>query len=709
MQIKRPGQYIYTYDYELNEDWLRTPDNTVSAADIWADEKDELSFYAERANEYLKCEAVEQEVVNTADTIHGKLNSENDMSSKVVFTLLSDTHYVRNGIWECTAATIEAVNKRLWDEYRIKPDGIIHLGDFTDGILSGDICRKYSRRTIDRMINWGASVYPVMGNHDANYFRQNPEIMSEEEQYNLYLRDIISDDTNISLSAACKLCYKVYLEEKNLTLFVLSAYDNSELNRYGFSSEQLKWVKSELEAISGEHSNTSKILILSHDAPLTELDFWAKEIRNGSELCNILDEWNSQNENRIVGFLHGHTHADYICDKRSFPIISIGCSKLEYFEAKKPAGAIAYARYENEITQELWDTLIIDTQTGNLEFIRFGAGQDRSVRGRNGNKMSDTFIDKKPLVWAHRGASGYAPENTLCSFELAAKMGAAGVELDVQYTKDRQIVVIHDEKIDRVSSGKGLVVDHTLEQLKRYNFNNTHPEFPYCEIPTFEEVLKLLEPTGLTINVELKTGINFYPGIEKDTIELVEKYGMKDRVIYSSFNHESVMRVKEICPEAQCGFLYSDGIASIPDYAATNGVEAIHPSVNNMKYPGLVEGCRKKGLKIHVWTANKDDVIEQMRQYGVDATITNFPDVALKIYGAPKPDFDYETWKKETIAAQKMLLKEKGKSNKDLSKNANAGIKKKVLHAAGTTYAVVRKPFVALDKKVQKMSKASKQ
>ena len=116
---------------------------------------------------------------------------------------------------------------------------------------------------------------------------------------------------------------------------------------------------------------------------------------------------------------------------------------------------------------------------------------------------------KTPLVWAHRGASGYAPENTIPAFELAAEMGADGVELDVQFTKDGQIVVCHDETIDRTSNGCGWVKDHTLEELLALSFDNGNKAYEGAQIPTMQEVFDALRPTNLTINIELKTGIIF--------------------------------------------------------------------------------------------------------------------------------------------------------------------------------------------------------
>lgn len=105
-------------------------------------------------------------------------------------------------------------------------------------------------------------------------------------------------------------------------------------------------------------------------------------------------------------------------------------------------------------------------------------------------------------IFAHRGASAYAPENTLEAFQLAVDQGAHGVELDVHLCRSGEIVVAHDETVDRVSDGTGRILDMTLQELKALHFNKTHPEFPDARIPTLEEVFQLLAPTGLEINIE---------------------------------------------------------------------------------------------------------------------------------------------------------------------------------------------------------------
>lgn len=239
----------------------------------------------------------------------------------------------------------------------------------------------------------------------------------------------------------------------------------------------------------------------------------------------------------------------------------------------------------------------------------------------------------KPLVWAHRGASGYAPENTLAAFQKAVDLGADGVELDIQLTKDDQIVVIHDETIDRTSDGKGWVKDYTLEELRAFNYNRTKPEYKHADIPTMREVFELLKPTGLFINIEIKTGVVFYEKIEEKILALTKEMGMEDRVCYSSFNHYTVTHIHELKPDAEVGFLYADGPIDMPSYGVKHGVNALHPALYNLQYDGFVKECKEKGLKLNVWTVNERPYMEMCCQYGVDAIITNYPDIAKEVVG----------------------------------------------------------------------------
>lgn len=237
----------------------------------------------------------------------------------------------------------------------------------------------------------------------------------------------------------------------------------------------------------------------------------------------------------------------------------------------------------------------------------------------------------KTKVWAHRGASAYAPENTLEAFLLAAEQGADGVELDVQLTKDGEMVVVHDEEIDRVSDGSGFVKDYTLAELKILNFNKTHPEYQDVKIPTLREVYEALKPTGVTINVELKTGIFWYKDLEKKVLELTKEMEMEDRVIYSSFNHYSIQQMKKIVPEAETAYLYSDVILNVAEYAKNTKVDGLHPAVYHVKMADFLKEYLGSNLNVRVWTVNEKADMKWLIDAGVTAIITNYPDMAVQI------------------------------------------------------------------------------
>ena len=235
-------------------------------------------------------------------------------------------------------------------------------------------------------------------------------------------------------------------------------------------------------------------------------------------------------------------------------------------------------------------------------------------------------------VIAHRGASGYAPENTLEAFLLAIEQGADGIELDVQLSRDGIPVVIHDETIDRVTDRTGYVKDYTLQELKELTvLKDRFPQYSQSKIPTLKEVLEAVKPSGIQVNIELKTGIYWYPDIEKKVAEIVEETGMKEKIIYSSFNHYSVQRIKEIVPDAETAYLYSDVILNVEDYARKTKVDGLHPAVYHVKMADFLKGYIESGLNVRVWTVNEEADMKALTEAGVTAVITNYPDVAARI------------------------------------------------------------------------------
>ena len=217
----------------------------------------------------------------------------------------------------------------------------------------------------------------------------------------------------------------------------------------------------------------------------------------------------------------------------------------------------------------------------------------------NANTNNDkriTTLKNRPLIWAHRGASGYCPENTIAAFQKAVELCADGIELDVQMTRDGELVVCHDETIDRTSNGSGWIKDKTLAELKALDFSYGKKDFLGVTIPTMREVFDLLDDADIMINIELKTGIVFYPGMAEKLLKLTSECGFSDRVIYSSFNHYTIKHMREISPEAKLGFLYADGTIGMPAYALKYGVQALHPALYNIHFRALWKSAIRAAL-----------------------------------------------------------------------------------------------------------------
>ena len=229
-------------------------------------------------------------------------------------------------------------------------------------------------------------------------------------------------------------------------------------------------------------------------------------------------------------------------------------------------------------------------------------------------------------VMAHRGYSGKYPENTMLAFEEAAKTGADGIELDVQLTKDGQVVVIHDERIDRTTDGSGWVKDYTYEELKKFNAARVKgDQFGFQPIPSFEEYCVWAKNQSLFTNVELKTSIIYYPEIEEKTIALIRKYGLEDRIILSSFNNASIVLCRQSDETIAGGFLVEKYVDNAGVYARTCYVQYYHPNLEYLKEEH-VRSCSQNGIGLNVWPLIEEEDMRRMKKWGVNSIITNYPD-----------------------------------------------------------------------------------
>ena len=242
--------------------------------------------------------------------------------------------------------------------------------------------------------------------------------------------------------------------------------------------------------------------------------------------------------------------------------------------------------------------------------------------------------DSDPLNLAHRGASAYAPENTLAAFRLAAEMGADGIELDAKLSRDGVVVIMHDATVDRTTDGKGRVSDLALVELKRLDAGaRFHARFAGERIPTLDEVFDAVGDR-LLINIELTNYASRGDDLELKVLELIAQRGLEDRVMVSSFHPLSLRKVKQAAPRVVCGLLYSAnspiylrqtwGAPLIPD------LEARHPDYKLVD-SDFVRRYHARGQKVNVWTVNDEADMRRMIEFGVDAIMTDKPLVLQKL------------------------------------------------------------------------------
>ena len=231
-------------------------------------------------------------------------------------------------------------------------------------------------------------------------------------------------------------------------------------------------------------------------------------------------------------------------------------------------------------------------------------------------------------IFAHRGSSGTHPENTLPAFREAAALPVHGVELDVHLSKDGELVVIHDEKVNRTTNGKGYVKDMTLAELKQLDAGSWKAgEWAGAAIPTLAEVFRVFQNSPDILNVELKTDIFPYPGAVEQVSKLAAEQAMENRLVISSFNHLDVQEAiaQHNMPGA---ILASNILVDMAAYADTVGTKRLHLSLPF----ALRHGAEliRKGCEVYVYTVNRLDYAEQLRQIGAAGIFTDYPEKMLE-------------------------------------------------------------------------------
>ena len=224
------------------------------------------------------------------------------------------------------------------------------------------------------------------------------------------------------------------------------------------------------------------------------------------------------------------------------------------------------------------------------------------------------------INFAHRGASEYAPENTLSSFYLGLLQGANGIETDVQRTKDGVLVLFHDDTVDRVTDGSGKLCDFTLEELKKLKIygNNTTG---FCDrIVTLREFLEKFSNYDITFAIELKGA-----GVEEETLSMIEEFGIMEKTTFTSFKFDYIKKIKELNKNARVGWLTDDITDDAVERLKEIGGEEICPKAETVTN-NLMKKWRSESLGVRAWGVSDVSPMKKMCDLKVDGMTVNFPD-----------------------------------------------------------------------------------
>jgi glycerophosphoryl diester phosphodiesterase len=244
----------------------------------------------------------------------------------------------------------------------------------------------------------------------------------------------------------------------------------------------------------------------------------------------------------------------------------------------------------------------------------------------------------QPVIFAHRGASAHAPENTLAAFELALDQNADAIELDVKLSADGYAVVIHDPTVDRTTGTRGRVGDLSFQQLRSLDAGSFFSEnYRGEKIPSLEEVFEAVGKRTL-INIELANYTTPHDSLVETTCMLVKKFGLQKRVLFSSFFASNLSKARAYLPDAPRGLLAVHGVLGA--WARSFGFnfgkyQALHPNVRDVTSQ-QVQRVHRLNRRIHVWTVNAAEDMRRLFHWGVDGIFTDDPQLALQVRSESK-------------------------------------------------------------------------
>lgn len=226
-------------------------------------------------------------------------------------------------------------------------------------------------------------------------------------------------------------------------------------------------------------------------------------------------------------------------------------------------------------------------------------------------------VNRSFINYAHRGASEYAPENTMLAFNMGIEMGANGIETDIQLTKDRIAVLFHDDTLTRVTGEPGSVKDYTFAELQNFYVRKNGLK---DRIPTLDAFFESFGRMNLTFAIELKV-----PGVEKLVADTVYRYGVQNKVVITSFLFDAICAMRDYAPELKCGFLTSDTSDPLLYDLRTKGFYEFCPRAD-ITDNSSVDKWHRMGFNVRAWDVSNTELMERAYHAGVDGMTVNFPD-----------------------------------------------------------------------------------
>lgn len=292
------------------------------------------------------------------------------------------------------------------------------------------------------------------------------------------------------------------------------------------------------------------------------------------------------------------------------------------------AGIMIFSAWRTREQKSAEQKIIMEQQESqNAE----GQNQEALLAAAAEGKAQDTHGEKLMEVIAHRGYSSLFPENTLASFAGAIDIGVDYIELDVQLTKDGQVVVFHDDDLKRITGKEGAVGDYTLQELAMLDAGSWFsPSFAGERIPTLKEVLELVSISDCKVYLELKD-IGKAAGFEEAVLEAVSSCGMTDRCVFASFQYEYLVHIKELDAGLMILYNTNSGKVTLPEEFPADYYGLSVESV----MPDTIRAIHEAGKKVFVWTVNTPEAMQEVQDMGADGIVTNYPGM-IKVLRHPE-------------------------------------------------------------------------